>query len=460
MRRRWGTLGVVLLLCAGCTGETSGDPPRVSVPRPTTGAALDQSIVDLKAAGAVHYNGSLTAPAGDKVTMDITATKAGESSGSLTVNGLPASVLVVDHTLYLKAGLDFWLKLSGVPDSTAPTVADHWVRAPGVLLGVDVERIFDTETLPTLFGKPTDGDRAPDTAPKAQIAGTDVIDVPTDLGEIYLAAKPPHGIVRFDLTKAGQTDPTRVHDLAFTITDATTDMAAIYTDLAARSTELADGYDPFLTVKQGAYHFEDCGASSCAIVVDLSNGGQLPARVAIRATWTGEGATIGSCDSRTGPLAPGQQGTARCTLASAEWAKFYRRAQSVAGQHPYGAEWTAMALTEPPDPAKLRGLAVSAATPVATPHGDEHVYVVHGKAGTNDPQIWKYAVASGPSWRQTAEGQLTYCLTDTRYECAVDEVAATGDPAAAQALARQLIDAYRGRTGTCPPGQWVGCAHP
>lgn len=458
MRRTLGTLGVVWLLCAGCTGGSSGDPP--PVPPSTTGVALEQSIVDLKAAGAVHYDGSLTAPAGDKVTLDITVTKAGESSGSLTVNGLQASVLVVDHTLYLKAGLDFWVKLSGVPDSTAPTVADHWVKAPGVLLGVDVEQIFDTETLPNLFGRPTDGGQAPEAARKATIAGIDVIDVPTDLGEMYLAAAPPHGIVRFDLTKAGQTDPTRVHDLAFTITDATADMAAVYTDLATRATELSDAYDPFLTVKQGAYHFENCGAVSCAIVVDLTNAGHARARVAIRATWTGEGATIGSCDSQTDALDPGQAGSARCTLASPQWASFYRRAQSVAGQHQYGAEWTAMALTEPPDAGRLRDMAASAATPVANPRGDEHVYAVHVKGAANDPQIWKYGVANGPSWRQTAEGQLGYCLISTRNECAVDQVAATGDPAGAQALARQLIDAYRGRTGRCPPGQWVGCTRP
>jgi hypothetical protein len=460
MRRKLGTLWLVFLLCSGCTGETTGDTAPAPVPKLSVADALDQSIVDLKAAGAVHYNGSLAAPAGDNVTLDITVTKAGESSGSLTVNDLSASVLVVDHNLYLKGGVDFWLKLSGVPDSTAPTVADHWVKAPGVLLGVDVERIFDTETLPALFGKPANGGQAPEAATKATIAGAEVIEVPTDTGMIYLNAQAPHGIVRFDLTKAGQTDPTKVHDLAFTITDATADMAAVYRDLAARAAELSNAYDPFIGVKQGAYHFESCGAASCAIVVELTNAGRTSARVAIKATWNGEGVTIGSCESQVGPLDPGQAGSARCTLASPEWVRFFRRAQAVAGHHPYGAEWTAMALITPPDPALLQVLATSAETPAANPQGNEHVYVVRGAAGTADKQIWKYGVATGPDWRHTAETQLKYCLIDTKAQCSVEQVAATGDPASAHALARQLVDAYRGRTGACPPGQWVGCSRP
>jgi hypothetical protein len=458
MRRRLGTFWVVFLLCAGCTGPTSNDLAPAQVARLSAADTLGESIVDLKSAGAVHYNGSMVAPAGDRVTMDITATKAGESSGSLTVNDLPASVLVVDHNLYLKGGLDFWLKLSGVPDSTAPIVADHWVKAPGVLLGVDVERIFDTDTLPGLFGKPTGGAQAPEAAKKATIAGVEVIEVPTDMGSVYLDARAPHGIVRFDLTKAGPTDPTKVHDLAFTITDATADMAAVYRDLATRAAELQDAYDPFIGVKQGAYHFENCGAASCAIVVDLTNAGRSAARVAVRATWNGEGTTIGSCESQTGQLEPGQAGSAKCTLASPEWVRFFRRAQSVAGQHPYGAEWTAMALVIPPDPAQLQALATSAATPVANPQGNEHVYVVRDASGTTDKQIWKYGVATGADWRHTAEAQLQYCLMNTRAQCNVEEVAATGDPAGAHALARQLVDAFRGRTGACPPGQWVGCS--
>jgi hypothetical protein len=459
MRLRLGIVCAVVLLCAGCTGSTDDAPVPGPGPQVSTADALAQSIVDLKGAGAVHYNGSLTAPGGDKVTLDATVTKAGETGGRLTVNDLPASILVVDHTLYLQGGLDFWLKLSGVPDTTAPTVADHWVKAPGVLLGVDVERIFDAEALPTLFGKPTGGEQSPDTAKRATIAGVDVFEVPTEAGTVYLSAKAPHGIVRFDLNKAGSNDPTKVSGLAFNVTDATGDMAAVYRDLATHTKELDGAYDPFVGIKQGAYHFQNCGKASCAIVVDLTNAGRTPVRVAIKATWTGEGTAIGSCESRVGPLDPGQAGSATCTLSSQDWVKFFRRAQSVAGQHPYGAEWTAMALIIPPDPAGLQALATSAETPVANPKGNEHVFVIHDAAGTSDKQLWKYGVATGADWRKIAESQLRYCQSGMRVQCGVDEVAATGDPAAAHALARQLVEAYKGRTGSCPPAQWVGCPH-
>ncbi|ALG07837.1 hypothetical protein AOZ06_13770 [Kibdelosporangium phytohabitans] len=457
MRYGLGALMVAVLLCSGCTGD---DPPAggsVSAPAPSTADTVAQSIVDLKGAGAVHYNGSLTAPAGDKVTMQVTVTKAGEAIGNLSVNELAAAVLVVDHTLYLKAGLDFWLKLSGVPDSTAPTVADHWVKAPGVLLGVDIERIFDTETLPSLFGKPLP-DPPQDAIKRTKVAGQDVLEVPTDTGVLYVGANAPYGLVRFDLTKSGKSDPTKVRDLAFSVTDATGDMAALYRDLATRTTELETAYDPFTGVRQGTHRFQNCGVNSCAIVVELTNVGRQPVRVAVKATWTASGSTIGSCDSRVGPLQPNQAGTATCTLASPQWTQFYRRAQSVPGQHPYGAEWTAMALITPPDPAGLRTLATSAQTPVANPQGNQHVYLIRGNAGNTDKQIWKYGVATGADWRKIPEEQLRFCTASGKPSCVVDEVAATGDPASAHALARQLVDAFRGRVGACPPAQWVGCS--
>ncbi|MEV4314482.1 hypothetical protein [Actinocrispum sp. NPDC049592] len=441
----------VVLLCAACTGSSDDTPPP-QVAKFSAPDALNESTVDLKGAGALRYNGSLTAPAGDKVTLDVTVTKAGESSGQLTVNGLPANILVLDHTLYLKGGVDFWLKLSGVPDSTAPIIADRWTKTPGVLLGVDVERIFDTDALAALFGKPV-GD-----GKKTTIAGTEVYEVETDAGSVFLSAQAPYGIVRFDLNKTGKTDPTKVHDLAFNVSDATSDMAAVYRDLATKAAELDGAYDPFIGVKQGEYKFENCSAASCAIVVDLTNIGRSAARVAIKATWKGEGAQIGSCEARTDVLQPGQSGNATCTLASPEWNKFFRRAQSVPGQHPYGAEWTAMALVTPPDPAGLRTLASSAETPVANPQGDEHVFVLRDDAGSSDKQIWKYGVASGNDWRKAADDQLKYCQASKGVKCAVDQVATTGDPASAHALARQLVDAYKGRTGACPSGQWVGCA--
>ncbi|MET0237694.1 MAG: hypothetical protein ABW224_23855 [Kibdelosporangium sp.] len=458
IRRTLGTLWVAILLCAGCTG--TDEPPPSAPTQPAgfiTGDAFVQSTVDLRGAGAVHYNGSLTAPAGDNVTLNVTVTKAGEASGELSVNGLPATVLVIDHTLYLKAGLDFWLKLSGVPDSTAPTVADRWVKAPGVLLGVDIERIFDTEQLPAMFGRPVGDPTEPNALKRTTIDGVEVMEVPTDTGSLYLSFNAPHGLVRFDLNKSGRTDPTKVRDLAFSVTDATGNMAGIYRDLAARTAELDGAYDPFTGVKQGTYRFENCNVRSCAIVVELTNAGKVPVRVAIKATWNGGGNVIGSCESRVGPLQPNQAGTATCTLASPEWGQFYRRAQSVAGQHPYGAEWTAMALATPPNPAGLRSLASSAETPVANQQGDQHVYLIRDKAGKSDKQIWKYGVATGPDWRKTADGQLKYCQSTTKNECVVDEVAATGDPASAHALARQLVEAYKGRAGACPRAQWVGC---
>jgi hypothetical protein len=455
--RRLSILWVIVMLCAGCSGPLSGEPAPAPTPEFSSADAFALSTMNLKGAGAIRYRGTLIAPAGDKVTLDITTTKAGESTGELTVNGLPSALVVVERTLYLKAGVEFWRKLSGVPDTTAPIVADRWVKAPGALLGVDVERIFDSETLPVLFGKTADAGQALTTAKRVTIAGIEVLEIETGSGQIYLSANQPHGIVRFDLTKAGRTDPTKAHSLAFGVTDATGNLPGLYRTLAARAAELDGAYDPFSGVRQGIYRFENCGRTSCAIVVDLTNIGKTAVRVAVKATFTGDGKVLGWCESRVGPLQPGTAGTATCTLASPEWGQFFRRAQSVPGQHPYSAEWTAMALTTPPNPAPLTAMAASAETPVANPQGNQHVYLLRDASGTTDRQIWKYAVASGPEWRRAADPQLRYCLVSTRAQCSVDELVTTGDPASAHALARQFVDAYRGRTGTCPPAQWVGC---
>jgi len=437
-----------------------GLPAPAPVPLGSPGGSLEQSIVDLREAAAVRYRGTMTAPFGDSLTLDATVTQAGDAIGSLTVAGRPAAVLVLGGTEYVRAGEEFWAALSGIPEATAPLIADRWAKIPGSLLGVAPGELLAPASIGDALSAPTRESEASAGAVES-IGGVDTFRVDTTAGTVRLAARPPHGIVRFALREAGRSDVTRVRDLTMDVTDASTALAAGYERLVDQGRQLNAAVDPFVHIEQGGYRFDSCGPASCAIVVDVGNATTAPTRVSVVARWTGDGATLGSCEAITGVLPGGGRGSATCTVDTPEWAGFYDRAHSLPGQHPYHADWFALALVAPPDLGGLEaGLAAAAATPDLAARraaGRHHVYAIHDAAGNADRGVWKYGVAEGDGWRDAAAAQLPRCQTRTGSSCAVEAVTATDDAVSAHRFTQRLVEAYRFRNGACPPAQWVAC---
>lgn len=455
------TLAIASLigLTAGCTSDVSGSPKGVDIGPLTTAEGTAQAEVDLAEAAVVHYTGTLVAADGGELTADVLATMSGEVSGTITLDALPASVLYVGNTLYLNAPVNFWngmVTRFGVTTGDGSALANRWVKLPTSLIGVEFGEVFTPDVVAQALGKVDEkaANRPLSRNAKESIAGADAYEVQTRGGTAYFATEQPYGMQRVELDRLGGGENTAVSDVVLDIEDGSPDVVAFYQSLAKTAGGLDSAVDALTGVQQGAHRFEKCASPGCTLIVDIKNTAKTAVRVSLRADWTGDGGKLGSCQSTSAPVAPGAAGKLSCRLTSAQWKTFYKRANSVPGEHPYGAKWSALVLSDAPDVTDLEDWA--AAQPAAADgnktEGSHAVYQID--AGDT---VWKYGVVPSRYWREHADDQLRQCTGSTRSACSVSLVTIADNPVSAHALAAKLVGDFAAKHDSCPAGQWVSC---
>lgn len=455
-----GLVAVLALGVAGCTDAVAGTPAGVDIGPLTTAEGTAQALVDFAEAAAVRYTGSLVAADGAQFTVEVTATMTGEVSGGITIDGLPATVLYVGKTLYLKAGPNFWggmVARFGVTSGDGSALANRWVKLPTSLIGVEFGEIFTPDVVAQTAGKVDRkaGGKELASNAKESIAGADAYAVQVDGGTVYFSTAAPHGLLRLDLERLGSGDNTSATNVVLDVADASPEVVAFYQSLNKTAGGLDAAVDAMTGVQQGQHRFDKCGAPSCTLIVDIKNTAKSAVRVHLRADWTGDGAKLGTCESKVGPVAPGAGGKVSCRITSAQWKSFFQRANSVPGTHPYGAKWSALVLADPPDVDDLTTWAAAkpAAEDDAKTDGSHAVYRISA-SGTP----WKYGVVSNRYWKDHATEQLRECMAGTRSACSASLVTVADDPVSAHGLAAKLVADYRTEHDGCPAGQWVSCA--
>jgi hypothetical protein len=460
-RRGWSRLaallGALALLVAGCSNELSGTAMPMEIPQLFAAESVTESLLNLGEAGAVHYRGTLTSASEEKIAFDLTVSTSGEVLGTITVNNSPATILMINKSLYVKAPAAFWTSLRGIGDGEGKgtAIAEHWVKLPSVLLGVEFGEMFTPDAISQHLAKePKTNGAALADQPRSTESGLEVIKVGVAAGSVFLAAKPPYGVTKIALSQLGGSDNTRVKDLVADVADTSAETIKFYQDLAAQAGGLNAAVDALTTVEQGNHRFDQCGATSCTLVVEFTNTAQAPVRVHVKANWTGDDAALGACEVEVGPVPPGQASSAVCTLASPQWVTFWQRAHTVVGKHLYGATWAPLVLADAPD---LSGVSTKASAKAADPKtkkadGSHYVYSI--SAGD---KVWKYGVVGSMNWRDHAGRQLRTCLASSRAACTFNLVTAADDAGSAYALEKNLVEAFQAKQGGCPAGQWVSC---
>lgn len=455
-----GLAAGMVLLVAGCTSGVAGTPTAMDIRPLTTAEGTAQSLVDFAEAGAVRYTGSLLAAKGAAVTVDVNALPTGEVLGTVTVNGLGAAVTVIDNSLYFKGDARFWNGMTqfGFSEGEGGALANRWVKLPTSFIGIEFGQVFTPDLVSQTAGQvvETDGSTELSENPKESVAGVTAYVVQVEGGKVYLATESPHGPLRFELNRIGSADTTAVENAVLDVVDVSPQARKLYQDLAKRArTELTTAVDGVTGIEQGEHRFEACGAPSCSLVVDISNPGKTAVRVHLKADWTGDDQPLGSCEAQVGPVAPGAGTKISCKIATPEWVSFYQRANSVPGTHPYGAQWTALVLAEPPNVAELT---VSAKAPPAVVDaektGGTHAVYEIGYAD----KVWKYGVVPTRYWQDHTAAQLRGCLIGTKSACSASLLTTADGAASAHALVTQLVANYRNENNECPVGQWVSCA--
>jgi hypothetical protein len=462
MARRSRLIAVLaagLLAVSACTNEVSGSASGVDIGPLTTAEATAAAMSSFAEAAAVHYQGDLTASDGAKLTVDVTATGGGEVFGTVTVQGLGATIAVLDKTLYLKGAPEFWAALAtrfGVSSGNGTALGNRWVKLPSVLLGVDFGDIFAPDVVARTAGKAVrDADKELTTR-TTPVGSVSALEVPVDGGTAYLAKDAPHGVVSLAVDEIGTAQNAKAKDMRVAVTDVSANVNQIYTDLAnLAKNELGTAVDALTSITQGGNRFDACGAASCTVAVDVTNPSKKAVRIHLKADWTGDNASLGSCEQISDPVAPGASLSMSCAVTTPQWVSFYQRANSVPGTHPYGAVWTALALADPPDATALAtlGAAKPADPKKKQDTGKGHaVYEIGNSAG-----VWKYGVASAKYWRDSAKAQLRACLGITKAVCTYSLVTTSENEVSAYALVNQLVAAYVKDKGKCPAGQWTSC---
>ena len=155
------------LVGAGCTALVAGhgslDPP----PAVTASASTDLALLQLAGSGAVHYQGVVSVPGLDGVSVDIQVTSSGAATGAVEYRGRPATMLVVNRTAYLRAAQDYWTTL-GQNKDLARRYANRWVKAPPNAFGVDLGTALAPGALARQLQRGLD-----------QVRGTPFADLPT-----------------------------------------------------------------------------------------------------------------------------------------------------------------------------------------------------------------------------------------------------------------------------------------
>jgi hypothetical protein len=462
MARRTRLIAVLaagLLGLTACTNEVPGSASGVEIGPLTTAEATAGALSGFAEAAAVHYQGELVSSDGAKLTVDVTATSGGEVFGGITVDGLGASIVVLDKTLFLKGAPEFWAAMAarfGVTSGDGTALGNRWVKLPTVLLGVELADIFTPELVARTAGKAVRNTDKELTTTTTKVGAVPALEVPVDGGTVYLAKDAPHGVVSLTVDEIGTTENTKAKDMKVAVTDVSANVNQIYTDLSNQAkNELSTAVDALTSITQGGNRFDACGAASCTIAVDVTNPSKKAVRVHLKADWTGDNAPLGSCEQVSGPLAPGASLSMSCAVTSPQWASFYQRANSVPGTHPYGAVWTALALADPPDAAALAALGAAAPADAKKKQESEKGHAVYEIS--NSGGVWKYGVASARYWRDNAKEQLRACLGISKSVCTYSLVTTTENEVSAYALENQLVAAYVKDKGKCPAGQWVSC---
>ena len=121
-------IGIAVVLAAvtlgGC-GSSSGTeaPADNGVAALSVTEILAKSSAAVKVATSVHVVGDA-----GTTSLDLVLTRTQGSSGTITSDGQPATVLVTGDNVFLKADKAFWTKAGGAVAATL--IGDRWVKAP------------------------------------------------------------------------------------------------------------------------------------------------------------------------------------------------------------------------------------------------------------------------------------------------------------------------------------------
>lgn len=275
---------------------------------------IDRAAGALARASAIRYTGP---------GVQLTVTRDGWATGTLSLGGASAAVLTADGSTYVKAGQAFW-RANGA--ATHPEYyAGRWSRTTSAALGLDPATLTPAVVAQRLRN-------AVSVTEKGALIRAD---------DLQLSALSPYSLLNVGGLGA--------HSLSG---------KGAYDTVRAAVSGLAGALDPAVRFPPDkALRFQNCGAGGCTLSTTVTATGALrEVTAAGNGTIFADGLMLGGCTDG-GPLGAGRTVTLSCRVTGAAWDNWLTDAQTIAGDHHYWAEFRVLAQSvSATDVARLQGL--------------------------------------------------------------------------------------------------------
>jgi hypothetical protein len=138
------SVAIGVLALAGCGGSSSN-----GVASKSAEEILSTAVTAAKGASSVHLRGSVTS-GGKPLALDFQLANSRGATGSMTLNGARAELVLVGGKVYLKGSADFWKLVAGAQGAAAAQLLkDRWIVAPASGEFASLVQITDVNALMT-----------------------------------------------------------------------------------------------------------------------------------------------------------------------------------------------------------------------------------------------------------------------------------------------------------------------
>ena len=320
-------LAVVLIVVIGRDGED--EKARALSPKEKSA----QAVTKLNSLPGLHYTGTYDA-SGSSVQADLSVTRAGTASGSLTVGGEVIDIMLLDGDLYVKAPISYWRNQSEVGEESINDFADKWAKAPSSLRSFDIRRLL----VPAALGQALQQAQPlvpPSGAPTAStVSGRQAIAFEGLEAQYYVSDAAPYQLVKIKSGGAQTFD--------FDVTEITADsLGTLYTELKDKvKNGLAGALDPASKIRlTAAASNSGCSSSGCTIKRKVSNDGPTASVTYVAKIWKDKDGKneLGSC-TRSLSVRGGST-TLECRVTSGGWKSWVRALKPGSNNRYYFNSW-------------------------------------------------------------------------------------------------------------------------
>ncbi len=195
-------LVLVVVAAVVVIANRGGDPPGPQgrgkgKPVDAATAHLRSATADFARQPVVRYTGQITTSGDEAITVDLSVTQRGTTTGTFVQKGIKIGLFVIDDRTFFKAPLAYWV----AQDTEAKRAARYpsqWVRVSSQDLGIDPQTLLAPEVLAAKFPTSAAGKAA---GALTTINGLETREIIGTDETVYVTTAQPYRVLRVTSTR-------------------------------------------------------------------------------------------------------------------------------------------------------------------------------------------------------------------------------------------------------------------